>query len=190
MRRSIYLFSLAFSPLLLDGQGPVDTHRHAICILYPHDSTVRGLVSFTQGSAEQPVSIACSVKGLNPNGKHGLHIHEFGDLTHGVESIGPHFNPRRKKHGSPFSEERHAGDLGNLQADPFGSAYMCFTDKQLSLFGINSVLGRSIVVRAKEDDLGRSDHPESSANGNSGAPLASGVIGWSKEFKTVPPFPE
>jgi Cu-Zn family superoxide dismutase len=104
MRRSLCLFSLAFSPLLLDGQGKPDSQRHAICILYPLDSTVRGLVSFSQGAADQPVNIACSVKGLNPNGKHGLHIHEFGDFTGGVGTTGTHFNPRGKKHGSPFGE--------------------------------------------------------------------------------------
>ena len=72
------------------------------------------------------------------------------------------------------------GDLGNLQADPFGSAYMCLADKQISLFGENSILGRSVVVSGQEDDLGRSAHPDSQVNGNSGVAVASGVIGWSK----------
>lgn len=36
MRKSLCLFSLAFSPLLLDGQQNIDTKRHAICILYPN----------------------------------------------------------------------------------------------------------------------------------------------------------
>lgn len=84
MRRSLCLFSLAFSPLLLDAQPQNQTPRHAICILYPHDSTVRGLVSFSQSAVDVPVNIACSVKGLNPNGKHAVHIHEFGDFTRGV----------------------------------------------------------------------------------------------------------
>jgi Cu/Zn superoxide dismutase len=75
MRKSLCLFSLAFSPLLLDGQQTIDTKRHAICILYPSESEVRGLVSFSQDSIQSPVKIACSVKGLNPNGKHGIHIH-------------------------------------------------------------------------------------------------------------------
>jgi superoxide dismutase, Cu-Zn family len=185
-RRSFCLLALAGSPLMLDGQ---DAHRHAICILYPLGSTVRGLVSFSQPAADQPVSIACSVRGLLPNGKHGLHIHEFGDLT-GPFTTGPHFNPLGRRHGSPFGEERHSGDLGNLQADPFGSAYLCLSDKHLTLFGPASVLGRAVVVKAGEDDLGRSEHPESAVNGAAGRALASGVIGWSKEFKTVPPFPE
>lgn len=72
------------------------------------------------------------------------------------------------------------GDLGNLQADPFGSAYMCLSDKNISLYGENSILGRSVIIGAQEDDLGRSNHPDSQSTGNSGPAVASGVIGWSK----------
>jgi Cu-Zn family superoxide dismutase len=72
-------------------------------------------------------------------------------------------------------------------ADPFGNAYMCFLDKKISLWGEYSILGRSVVVHAQEDDLGRTDHPESPKTGNSGARVACGVIGLAKEFKTVPP---
>jgi Cu-Zn family superoxide dismutase len=57
---------------------------------------------------------------------------------------------------------------------------MCLSDKQITLFGEWSVLGRSVVVRGQEDDLGRSSHAESLATGNAGAAVASGVIGWSK----------
>ena len=32
---------------------------------------------------------------------------------------------------------------------------MCFKDDQVSLFGQYSVVGRSVVVHAKEDDLGK-----------------------------------
>ena len=123
------------SALLLDVNTVSDTKRHAICILYPSESNVRGIASFSQDSINSPTKIAFSVKGLNPNAKHGVHIHEFGDLTQACVTAGPHYNPHGKKHGGPFSEERHVGDLGNLLADPFGNAYMCFTDKLLSLYG-------------------------------------------------------
>ena len=121
--------------LLLDDNVAPDTKRHAICILYPNESNVRGIASFSQDSINSPTKIAFSVKGLNPNGKHGVHIHEFGDLTQGCTTAGPHYNPRNLKHGGPFSDERHVGDLGNLNADPFGNAYMCFSDKLISLYG-------------------------------------------------------
>ena len=66
----------SFAPLLtLDSNTAPDTKRHAICILYPNHSNVRGVASFSQDSINSPTKIACSVKGLNPNGKHGIHIH-------------------------------------------------------------------------------------------------------------------
>jgi Cu-Zn family superoxide dismutase len=60
------------------------------------------------------------VQGLNPKGKHGFHIHEFGDLTEGCATAGPHYNPHNSTHGGPTSSKRHVGDLGNLIADDKG----------------------------------------------------------------------
>jgi hypothetical protein len=61
--------------LLLDDNVVPDTKRHAICILYPNESNARGIASFSQDSINSPTKIAFSVKGLNPNGKHGVHVH-------------------------------------------------------------------------------------------------------------------
>jgi Cu-Zn family superoxide dismutase len=85
-------------------QIPQDNKRHAISILYPHNSNVRGVVSFSQDSILSPTKVCCSVKGLNPNAKHGIHVHEFGDLTDGCTTAGPHYNPHGKNHGGPFEE--------------------------------------------------------------------------------------
>lgn len=86
----------------MDESKAPESTRNAICILYPNNSKVRGVVSFSQDNATTPVKIACSVKGLNPNSKHGIHIHEFGDLTDGCTTAGPHYNPLGKTHGGPF----------------------------------------------------------------------------------------
>lgn len=57
-------------------------------------------------------------------------------------------------------------------------------DKIISLHGDQSIVGRSVVVHANEDDLGTTDHPESTKTGNSGPRIACGVIGLSKEFRS------
>ena len=64
----------------------------------------------------------------------------------GCVSAGSHFNPDGKKHGGPGDDERHAGDLGNVEADANGTANINITDKQIPLTGANSIIGRSVVV--------------------------------------------
>ena len=51
-------------------------------------------------------------------------------------------------------KERHVGDLGNIKTDEWGNGYYARADEYISLFGEFSVLGRSCVVHAGEDDLG------------------------------------
>ena len=41
---------------------------------------------------------------------------------------------------------RHVGDLGNVTADETGKAVFRMTDKQLSLSGPLSIIGRTMVV--------------------------------------------
>lgn len=45
------------------------------------------------------------------------------------------------------------------------------------------MIGRSIVVHANVDDLGRTNHPDSKTTGNAGSRLACGVIGLSAPFE-------
>lgn len=70
------------APYIMDEPIYHDDSRHAISILYPrNDSKVMGIVSFKQYGPHTPIYICCSVKGLHKNNKHGITIHEFGDLT-------------------------------------------------------------------------------------------------------------
>ena len=106
---------------------------------------------------------------------------QFGDNTNGCTSAGPHFNPDGCSHGAPEDPKgsRHAGDLGNVTAEG-GAAKINITDQMISLTGENSVIGRTVVVHADQDDLGKGGHELSLTTGNAGARSACGVIGIAK----------
>jgi Cu-Zn family superoxide dismutase len=147
--------------------------EHAICVLYPtQGNQVHGTVTFE--ALEKGVRVVMDVQGLAP-GKHGFHVHEFGDCSApDAASAGGHFNPMQKPHGAPTDEQRHAGDLGNLTADASGNAQLEWTDPVMTLRGPHSIIGHSVVLHAKEDDL------KSQPSGESGARVACGVIGIAK----------
>ncbi|CAD5216944.1 unnamed protein product [Bursaphelenchus xylophilus] len=150
--------------------------NRAVAILQG-DSNVSGVVWFTQ--KDGGVQVDGEIKGLTP-GKHGFHVHQWGDRTNGCISAGPHFNPFKKTHAGPQDSDRHAGDLGNVEADASGVAKFSFVDKVISLSGETNVVGRSLVIHAGEDDLGRGQgdkKEESLKTGNAGARAACGVIG-------------
>ncbi|KAJ2372391.1 hypothetical protein IW150_004140 [Coemansia sp. RSA 2607] len=140
------------------------------------DSGVTGVVILTQPDDASPVHLHVSVEGLSA-GKHGFHIHEFGDATNGCTSAGAHYNPLGKTHGAPSDEERHLGDLGNVTANEEGKVVEEIEDSGVTLYGPFSVLGRTVVVHEGEDDLGKGGHELSPTTGNAGGRLACGVIG-------------
>uniref|UniRef100_A0AAY4DDI4 Superoxide dismutase [Cu-Zn] n=1 Tax=Denticeps clupeoides TaxID=299321 RepID=A0AAY4DDI4_9TELE len=143
----------------------------AVCVL-KGAGEVTGTVYFEQ-QHDNSVGI---ISGLAP-GEHGFHVHAFGDNTNGCISAGPHFNPFNKTHGGPTDEVRHVGDLGNVTAGANNIAKIKIEDKQISLTGPNSIIGRTMVIHEKADDLGKGGDEESLKTGNAGGRLACGVIG-------------
>ncbi|MEX2140520.1 MAG: superoxide dismutase family protein [Pirellulales bacterium] len=145
--------------------------QNAVCVLMPtKDQEVQGTVMFTQrGGSTQIIG---EVRGLTP-GKHGFHIHEFGDLrSDDGTSAGGHYNPEGHPHGGLDDAKRHVGDLGNITADQSGNAMIKMTVKGLQ---VHFILGRGLVVHAKEDDL------KTQPTGDAGGRVAVGVIGVATE---------
>uniref|UniRef100_A0A6V7XTU9 Superoxide dismutase [Cu-Zn] n=3 Tax=Meloidogyne TaxID=189290 RepID=A0A6V7XTU9_MELEN len=156
------------------------TELRAICVLNGDgDKNVKGTIRFSQEKEGSPTRIEGEITGLSP-GLHGFHVHAYGDLTNGCVSAGPHYNPTNMTHGGPLDEVRHVGDLGNVHANEDGVAAIDFKDGKISLVGPTAIVGRTLVVHALEDDLGRGTDDkaeESKKTGNAGPRLACGVIG-------------
>lgn len=155
----------------IGGTGAGQQDLGAAVAMMSGAGPVQGVVRFLQLSEERCL-IDGTIDGLEP-GAHGLHVHSLGDLTLDCLSCGEHYNPHGRQHGGPLDSERHVGDLGNILAGPDGRASFRLEDSQLKVW---DVIGRSLVVDAGEDDLGRGDHALSKQTGNSGQRLACGII--------------
>ncbi|XP_064473538.1 uncharacterized protein LOC135388123 [Ornithodoros turicata] len=165
------LMTVAVLPCLHVVQGIA---RKAVCY---SKGNVSMALYFEQGSIELPVSINGEITGLSP-GKHGFHVHALGDFTNGCASTGPHFNPMKKDHGAPTDSQRHVGDLGNIEANTDGLAIISMNDDHISLVGAHNIIGRSLVVHEKPDDLGRGQTNESKTTGSSGARVGCCLVGF------------
>lgn len=159
------------------NKAPQNIERKAICVLNSEpNQTAKGVVRFTQKDFESKTNITGEFTGLKQNAKHGFHIHVFGDLSQGCTTAGPHYNPFEKTHGGRDGDNRHVGDLGNVESDSHGNATYNH-DMDIMLMGMFSVIGRSCVLHENEDDLGLGNHTTSKTTGNSGGRVACGVIG-------------
>jgi superoxide dismutase, Cu-Zn family len=131
-------------------------------------NNARGEITFVQ--TPTGVHVTGSFTGI-AYGDHGFHIHEKGDCSApDGASAGGHFNPMTMKHGARDAQERHAGDLGNLKADPYGMARLDITDDKLSLEGPNSIIGKAVIIHEKADDF------QTQPTGNAGGRISCGVI--------------
>lgn len=149
----------------------LDAVRAGVAVLHPTEgSSVRGTVRFAQEA--EGVRVIAEVEGLGEGTRHGFHVHEYGDCTAAdASSAGGHFDPEDHPHALPPDSPRHAGDMGNLEADSSGRAQL---DERFDGFSVagstNPVIGRAVIVHA-QPDTGQGP------SGEAGARLACGVIG-------------
>ncbi len=142
----------------------------AIALIFPvNESHVNGVVIFTE--VPNGVRVQATIENLE-EGKHGFHVHHYGDTyAHDAESVCAHFNPTNQPHGGPHAEKRHAGDMGNITANENGIGHLDYIDTHLKLNGPESIIGRSVIVHAGEDDY------TTQPTGNAGKKIGVGVIG-------------
>jgi superoxide dismutase, Cu-Zn family len=169
---SLILVSAASAQMDHDTKVMPEATKAIAVIMPTKGNSIHGTVSFE--TTAEGVHIIVDVEGLTP-GKHGFHVHQYGDVSaaDGM-SAGGHFNPSSMPHSGPMNGMRHAGDLGNLEAGEDGHAHLDRVDMVLKLDGPASVIGRSVVVHEKEDDL------KTQPAGAAGARIGFGVIGIAK----------
>ena len=158
---ALFLASCATMP----SDGP-----SATAVMRPASgSQAHGSVKFTQVGTR--VRVDAELAGLSP-GLHGMHVHDKGDCSApDATSTGPHFSIAGKQHGGPMSIERHAGDLGNVNANEYGKATLSIMVEGISVGqGPGDIVGRGVIVHANPDDL------KTDPTGNSGDRISCGVI--------------
>ena len=150
---------------------PLELPTKAVAVFIPtKGSSVMGTVTFTKG--EKGTRVLAELTGV-PAGKHGFHVHEFGDASSpDGKAAGSHFDPKMaKKHGDPSKKDiRHIGDLGNIEASADGKAMY---DEVYPDLPLEVIVGHGVVLHEKADDF-------SQPVGNAGGRLAVGVIGVAK----------
>jgi Cu-Zn family superoxide dismutase len=175
MKKGIFLIScVALLPVIPASAEPQagGSIKQAIAVINPaSSSSCRGTVRFTEEG--NGVKVAVDIEGLAPNSKHGFHVHEYGDCSApDATSAGSHYDAAgTKHHGMPSDAMRHAGDMGNIEADATGKVH-----SELMLGGVTvngaqaPILGRAVIVHANPDDF-------SQPVGNAGGRIGCGVIG-------------
>ena len=161
---------IAIAVVMLSAAACSQGSQVAVATLQPKSGTqVTGTVTFTQKGDK--VEVVANVKSLSP-GKHGIHVHEKGDCSASdASSAGGHFAPGGGQHAGPTDAKRHAGDLGNIEADANGNATLTITTDALRVgSGDRDVIGKSIIIHGDPDDL------TTQPSGNSGGRIACGVI--------------
>ncbi|CAF1350499.1 unnamed protein product [Didymodactylos carnosus] len=101
----------------------------------------------------------------------GFHIHSepIGD-NYNCSAGGAHFNP--------YNPQRHVGDLGNIEVNADGRAYVAARDNVISL-GFDktrNVIGLPLMIHNLTDDGGHTGKGKSNTTGNAGPRIACGTI--------------
>ncbi|MFC6592977.1 superoxide dismutase family protein [Deinococcus lacus] len=180
MNKSLFLLPALLLGLASAGSAPAPAPLSATAALRDPAGQVLGTAKFEQMGAG--VHVTVEVRGLAA-GQHGMHIHEYGRCTPGVDpainkvvdfgGAGGHFDPGMShNHDAPTTDNKHGhgGDLPMLTVGADGVGKASFMTDKASLTGENGILNRSLVIHAKPDDF------KSDPAGLSGARERCGVI--------------
>jgi len=135
-------------------------YEYAYCQLQPTSNNpgLYGYIQFQTSATSGSIDMYVNIGGITQNTgvAHGIHIHEFGDLkdTGSALSVGSHYSPTGTAHGCPDagSANWHDGDTGNWNVSAAGTIVGNKTLTLPKLSGVNSIIGRAVVVHNQTDD--------------------------------------
>ncbi len=119
-----------------------------------------------------------ALHGLTP-GLHGFHIHEHPSCDAGEKdgktvlglAAGGHWDPKKTdRHGQPWEDDTHLGNLPVLYVDGDGNASVPVLAPRLK--SLDEIKGHSLIIHAGGDNY--AEHP--APLGGGGARLACGII--------------
>jgi len=132
-----------------------------------------GTATFKEARNGKELTVTVKLKGI-PFGEHAVHIHQNPTCeAPDFKSAGGHFNPDTKQHGMENPMGHHAGDMPkNISIGEDHTGEITFKVDYLTLAAgaPNSVLGHSIMVHEKADDM------KTDPTGNAGNRIACGII--------------
>jgi Cu-Zn family superoxide dismutase len=132
-----------------------------------------GSAAFKESKDGKQLSITVKLKNI-PFGDHAVHIHQNPVCdAPDFKTAGGHFNPDGKQHGMDNPLGHHAGDMPkNISIGENHTGEITYKVDYLTLEpgAATSVLGRSIMVHEKADDM------KTDPTGNAGNRIACGVI--------------
>jgi Cu-Zn family superoxide dismutase len=132
-----------------------------------------GAATFKENKAGTELTISVKLKNL-PIGEHAVHIHANPVCdAPDFKGAGGHLNPDSKQHGTMNPMGHHAGDLPknvSIGEDHTGEITYKVDYLTLAAGAPNSVLGHSIMIHEKADDM------KTDPTGNAGNRIACGVI--------------
>lgn len=109
-----------------------------------------------------------------PAGLHGFHVHANGScdssIKDGQSVAGGHYDPQQTgRHGAPWQDDVHKGDLPPLYVDEVGNAVQPVLAPRLTLAELS---GKALMIHAGGDN--HSDHP--APLGGGGPRVVCGII--------------
>ncbi len=137
------------------------------------DGSPAGTATFKEAKDGKDLSVTVKLHDI-PFGEHAVHIHMNPTCdAPDFKGAGGHFNPDSKQHGMENPMGHHAGDMPkNISIGENHMGEITYKVDYLTLApgAANSVLGHSIVVHEKADDM------KTDPTGNAGNRIACGVI--------------